>query len=77
MAGSMKGLYDDPPKGDAEPMEEDEAEEGDDKLPPGFEAAYDEYESNPSAETFWRAVEACTEGKGGGLAILLGGKGKK
>lgn len=78
MAG--KGLYEDmpAPKGADMDADEDEDQPGDEKLPPGYEAAYDEYEQNPSAMTFWRAVEACTEGKGGGLAILLGGgKGKK
>jgi hypothetical protein len=56
---------------------EDEDMSGDTDLPPDFEAAYDEYDSNPSAQTFWAAVEACTAApKGGGLALLIG-KGKK
>lgn len=80
MAGSLKGLYDDAGKSPASDMDADEDEDqpGDEKLPPDFEAAYDEYEKDPSAMTFWRAVEACAEHKsGGGLAILIGGKGKK
>lgn len=28
---------------------------------PAYQAAYQEYQDNPSMETFWRAVKACTE----------------
>lgn len=89
MPPSMKGIYgdgggpsskmpmmDEEPEGDEPEMGEDEPE-----YSPEYMAAYDEYETAPSAETFWRAVEACVaetgKGGGGGLAILLGPKGKK
>jgi len=81
MAGSLasifgKGSGDGPPP--KEDSYEDEDQPGDEKLPPDFEAAYDEYEQNPTAMTFWRAVEACAEHHGGpGLAIMIGGKGKR
>ncbi len=89
MAKSYKDMVDalagddTPPPGDDEDMQDhgdDEAKEGD--LPPEFEAAYKEYEDNPSAQTFWAAVEACVgaggggdEDKGHGLMIMIG-KGK-
>ena len=62
-----------------EPDEEDYASDSDDSgLPPDFESAYAEYEANPSAQSFWDAVEACTANKGGGVAALLvGPKAKK
>jgi hypothetical protein len=86
-APSYKGILDGggdlpPPKmsggDDTDPdADEDMDQEGDSDLPPEFESAYDAYEQNPSAKTFWDAVEACTGNKpGGGLALLLGGKSK-
>lgn len=85
MASKYDGVFDkagggDAPADDDYDKDEDQDEPGDEKLPPDFEAAYDDYEKNPTAMTFWRAVEACADhkGGGGGLAILLGGpKGKK
>ena len=83
-APSMKGIYGE--GGGAPPPMPDEEEpmaEEDSPYSPEYMAAYEEYESAPSAETFWRAVEACVAetGKSGGgdsLAILLGKpKGKK
>ncbi len=54
----------------------DPEDDTDSDLPADFESAYDEYASNPSAQTFWNAVEACTSAsKPGGLALLIG-KGK-
>ena len=64
--------YDDPEDAAAGTPEDDD-EAGDSSLPPDFESAYDEYQANPSAQSFWDAVEACTQGKsGGGLALLIG-----
>lgn len=84
-APSMKGVYGDgggkPPPEPMDDMMEDDAGEEDSPYSPEYMAAYDEYAESPSAETFWRAVEACvaeTGGGGGGLALLLGKpKGKK
>ena len=78
--GMGKGLMDDPEEESTEPMamgEEEETEEGGD-VPPDFLAAYEEYEAAPSAKTLYDAIEACKSGKEpGGLALILGGKGKK
>lgn len=85
MAKAPKGVFgggsdapaDDMP--DDEPSGyEDEDDPEDDSVPPEFESAYDEYEQNPSAATAYRMIEACKgSGGGGGLALLLGPKGKK
>lgn len=51
--------------------------DADDEVPPDFQSAYDEYESNPTASTMYRMIEACKGGEGGGLALLIGSKAKK
>lgn len=59
---------------------EEEAQEESSEVPPDFQAAYDEWEANPSAESLYRAIEACKGGssvKPGGLELIFGGKGKK
>ena len=84
-SGSMKGIFGEggrPPPMD-EPDGDEPAAEEESEYPPEYTAAYQEYEDAPSAETFWRAVEACTAASkpsSGGLALILGGpkgKGKK
>ncbi len=76
----MKAVF----EGGGEPPYEvdDMGEEEESEYSPEYMAAYEEYEAAPSAETFWRAVEACvaetkSSGGGGGLALLLSPKGKK
>lgn len=65
-------------EGSDAPPEAQEPDEEESEYPPEYMEAYEEWELAPSAKTFWRAVEACTSaGEGGGLAILLGDKGKK
>ncbi len=75
--GSGSDTYTDP---EADTMDGDEDEDmpGDSDLPPDFEAAYDEYANDPSAQTFWAAVEACVNAppKGGAALLLDIGKGK-
>lgn len=66
--------------GDAyEEAAEDDGMSEDSGLPADYESAYAEYEANPSQETFWAAVKACTEAyEGKGEALLIGmGKPKK
>lgn len=85
MAKSYKDMVDALAGDDTPPPASDESDappddNSDGGLPPEYEAAYKEYEDNPSAQTFWAAVEACT-GAGGedhkhpGLMIMIG-KGK-
>lgn len=73
---ALPSPYDDAPMpaaDDADDMGKDtDEDEGDDSLPPEFKTAYEAYESEPSAKTFWDAVEACTGNKGGGLLAILG-----
>ena len=60
-----------------EPTEEEEPES---ELPPGFEASFEEYSSAPTAQGLYDLIEMCKSGGGekpGGLALILGGKGKK
>lgn len=64
------------------PMEDMDMEEPEDTsgVPPEFQSAYDEYTESPTAETMYAMIEACKAGgesKPGGLALILGGKGKK
>lgn len=44
------------PEGD-EPDSTDDSDDG--GLPLGFEAAWKEYQDNPSAQSFYDAIEAC------------------
>lgn len=61
MGGKDKG----PPSDESDyDSDEDNDEPGDEGLDPAFETAYDDYKANPSAETFWSAVEACVSAKG-------------
>ncbi len=86
MAKGLKGIFggggdasseEDMPE-DEDVAIEDEGDAEDDSVPPEFESAYDEYEAAPSAATAYRMIEACKgSGSGGGLALLLGPKGKK
>lgn len=39
------------------------------ELPPGFQEAFDEYQTAPSAESMYRMIEACKGGSG--LEALL------
>ena len=61
-----------------EPLEEEESEGS---VPPDFEALYSEYAESPTAKGLYDLIEACKGGgeseKPGGLALILGGKGKK
>lgn len=61
------------------PMDE-EAPEAESDVPPDFQAAYEDWELEPSPSTMYAMIEACKAGGGGGkpdLALILGGKGKK
>lgn len=62
--------------------ETEEVEEAANSVPPDFQAAYDEWEAAPSAESLYAVIEACKSGGesggGGGLLALIGKpKGKK
>jgi len=65
----------------ASPTEEAPEEEAEGDMPPDFEAAYADYEADPSASTMYAMIQACHGAsepeKPGGLALILGGKGKK
>lgn len=59
---------------------DDEAEEPASDLPAGFDAAFEEYSAAPTAQGLYDLIEMCKGGgaeKPGGLALILGGKGKK
>jgi hypothetical protein len=73
--GGGSDTYTDP-EADTMDADEDEDMPGDSDLPPDFESAYDSYAANPSAQTFWDAVEACTAAPKGGIGLLLEGKPK-
>lgn len=60
-----------PARGMSRPSRRDDAARGDDaeesdepEVPGDVAAAYDEYEANPSAKTFWEAVQACVQNSG-------------
>lgn len=59
---------------------EGDSEEGGD-VPPDFEALYADYADAPSAKGLYDLIKSCEGGgeaeKPGGLALILGGKGKK
>jgi len=63
----------------AEPMEEEE--EPASELPAGFDSAFAEFQEAPSAQGLYDLIEMCKSGGGAekspGLALILGGKGKK
>lgn len=62
------------------PTEEAPEEESEGDVPPDFQAAYDDYMDSPSASSMYAMIEACKSGgsdKSPGLALILGGKGKK
>jgi hypothetical protein len=65
----------------ASPAEEAPEEEAEGDVPPDFAALYSDYEEAPSAKGLYDLIKSC-EGmsgpeKPGGLALILGGKGKK
>lgn len=65
--------------GDGLSMSEEPAE-SESSVPPDFQSAYDDYMQTPSAESMYAMIEACKSGggeKSPGLALILGGKGKK
>ena len=78
--GMGKGMMDSPEEETTEPVdnaEEEGTEEGGD-VPPDFQAAFDDWEADPSAQNMYQMIESCKSGKEpGGLALILGGKGKK
>ncbi len=80
--GLGKGMMDEDEESEpVDPMamgEEEETEDGGD-VPPDFQAAYDDYMESPTAKSMYDMIEACKAGgeKPGGLALILGGKGKK
>jgi hypothetical protein len=54
-------------------------EEPESDLPPGFDAAFEEYSAAPTAQGLYDLIELCKSGggKSPGLELILGGKGKK
>jgi len=79
--GSKPMLGSDEEEGDSYESPMAEEEETASTLPAGFEAAFDEYTEAPSAQGLYDLIELCKSGgddeKPGGLALILGGKGKK
>ena len=61
--------------------ETEEVEAPADDVPPEFASLYQEYSDAPSAKGLYDLIEACKGSdeaeKPGGLALILGGKGKK
>lgn len=47
-------------------------EETESELPPGFQEAFDEYQTAPSADAMYRMIEACKPSAG--IGSLLGKK---
>lgn len=55
-------------------------EEPGSELPPGFDSAFAEFQEAPTAQGLYDLIEMCKSGgesKPSGLALILGGKGKK
>ena len=61
----------------ASPMAEEEPAS---ELPAGFDSAFAEFQEAPTAQGLYDLIEMCKSGgesKPSGLALILGGKGKK
>jgi len=57
-----------------------EEEESASELPAGFDSAFADFQEAPSAQGLYDLIEMCKSGgdsKPSGLALILGGKGKK
>jgi len=81
MSGADEGDSEDY-SSESDPTEEvGEEKEPESDVPPDFQAAYDEWEADPSAATTYAMIEACkgagSSSKPGILALISGGKGKK
>lgn len=78
----MPMMGDDEEEGEdyASPEEEAPEEEAESTLPAGFDSAFEEFQAAPTAQGLYDMIKMCESGgddKPGGLALILGGKGKK